>query len=134
MTYRDLCVEGSKGSCCGGGGIAMNEDYIRSALLKHITKTGEDACSYIGEVLTLLHDVEVVIRGDIKNAKHLVEHLTMLTCNAYYGLELLWSALEFFDQRTHFDCLWTGAEDEHYFFHYIDSKLKFNFQIGSNLF
>jgi hypothetical protein len=41
----------------------------------------------IGEVLSGLHDVQVVVRLDIKKIEHLVQHLAMLCCDADDALE-----------------------------------------------
>lgn len=101
----------------------MDEDYVRKLrpallkLIKKVTKAAEDATGNISEVLTLLHDVEVVVRCDIEDAEYLIEHLAMLTCDAYDGFKLGWVLLELFYQWAHLDCLRTGAEDEHYFLH-----------------
>ena len=88
MGYRYLCIEGGKSSCCGGSSIAMDKDNIRTTLLKDVAKTDENTCSHIGEILSLLHYVEVVVGTDIENLKHLVEHFAMLTCDAYDGFKL----------------------------------------------
>ena len=88
----------------------MDEYDIRTALLEDVTKSGEDTCSYIGEVLTLLHDVEVVVRGDIEDLEYLIEHFAMLAGDAHDGLELIGTLLELLDQRAHLDGLRTGSE------------------------
>ena len=110
VTDRNLCIEGCKGSGCGGGGVAMNEYDIRTALLEDVTESGEDTCCDIGEVLTLFHDVEVVVRGYIEDFENLVEHFSVLTGDAHDGLELIGTLLELLDQRAHLDGLRTGSE------------------------
>ena len=67
----------------------MNEDNIRLANLEDVAHAGKDTCGYVIEVLTLLHDVEVVVRSDIEDGEYLIEHLAMLTCDAYDGFELI---------------------------------------------
>ena len=67
----------------------MNEYNIWTTLFEHITKTGEDTCSHISKILTLLHDVEVVIRLHIKDFENLIKHFTMLTGNTYDSFELI---------------------------------------------
>ena len=99
----------------------MDEHYIGLADLEDVAHAGEDACGYVIEILTLLHDVEVVIGLDIEDAEYLVEHLAMLTGDAYDGFELFWVLLEFLYQWAHLDCLRSGAEDEHYCFHILIS-------------
>ena len=117
MTDRDLCVEAGEGACGRGSGVAMNEDYVWATLHEDVTQTGEDACCDIGEVLTLLHDVEVVVRLDIEDGEHLVEHFAMLTGDAHDGFELSISLLKFLHKRTHLNGLGTSAKNEHYFLH-----------------
>ena len=111
VTDRDLCVESGKGCCGRGGGVAMNEDYIGGALLEDIAHTSEDAGSYIGEVLTLFHDVEVDIGCYLKDSEYLIEHLAMLSGDAHDGFKLFGALLELFNQWTHFDGFGTGSED-----------------------
>ncbi|EXZ03136.1 hypothetical protein M072_4508 [Bacteroides fragilis str. DS-208] len=67
MTYWNLGVECSQSTSGRGGGIAMNEYDIRMALLEHVTQTSEDACGYIGEILTQSHNIKVVIRDHIED-------------------------------------------------------------------
>ena len=111
MSYRNLSVEGCKSSCSGCGGIAMDEHDIGLTLFENVTHAAQDADCDIGEVLSLLHDIEVDVGLDIEYLEHLVEHFTMLTCDALDGLELICPLLEFLHQRTHLDGLRTGAED-----------------------
>ena len=66
----------------------MYKHNIRTTLLEHITKSCEHSCSYIGEILTLLHDVEINVGSDPKDLKYLIEHFTMLTGYAYNSLKL----------------------------------------------
>ena len=47
-------------------------------LAKHVAHTGEHTRRNVVEVLTLLHDVKVVVGGNVEDAQHLVEHLAML--------------------------------------------------------
>lgn len=42
----------------------------------------------------------------------------MLAGHGHDGLELIRARLQLVDERAHLDCLRTGAEDEHDFFHY----------------
>lgn len=72
----------------------MNEDYIGGALLEDIAHTSEDAGSYIGEVLTLFHDVEVDIGCYLKDSEYLIEHLAMLSGDAHDGFKLFGALLE----------------------------------------
>ena len=119
VSYWNLSIECSKGSCCGCGSVAMNKHYIRLALLEYITHTVEDTYCYIGQILALLHDVQVNIWLDIKYLEHLVEHFSMLTCDAHNRFELFCPILEFLHQRTHLNSFGTSTEDKHYCFHIV---------------
>ena len=79
MTDRDLCIESSKGTCSRGCSVTMNENNVRMTLFEHITESGEDSSCYIGKILTLLHDVEIIIRCHIKDFENLIKHFAMLT-------------------------------------------------------
>jgi hypothetical protein len=111
VTYRELLIEGSK-SCSGrGSSVAVYKDYISTTLLKHITHTIKDSGSDVSKILPLLHDIEVVIGLHFEDSEHLVEHLPVLTSDAYNGFKLVWTLLELLDQRAHLNGLWTSSED-----------------------
>lgn len=97
----------------------MNEYNIWTTLFEHITKTGEDTCSHISKILTLLHDVEVVVGCNFEDFEYLVKHFSMLSRNADYDFEFLWMLLEFLDKRTHFYGLRSRSENKHYLFHFF---------------
>ena len=119
VSYWNLCIEGGKGGSGRSCGISVNKYNIRLALFEHITHTVKDADSHIGQVLTLLHDIQVNIWLDIKYLEHLVEHFTMLTCYAHDGFKLFCPLLEFLNQRTHLNSFGTSTEDKHYCFHIV---------------
>ena len=117
VSDRDLGIECSQCASSGGSSIAMNEYDIGTAFFEDVAKAGEGTCCYIGKVLPLLHDVEVVVRSYIENLKHLVKHFAMLAGDTNYGFELRGALLEFLDQRAHLNGLRTSAKYEHYGFH-----------------
>ena len=110
MANRNLLVEGCQGSSCAGGGISVNEHHIGLALLEDIAHTSEYTGRDIVEVLSLLHDVQVVIGLHIKDGEHLVQHLTVLTGNTHYSLKLCRVLLELLHQRAHFNSLWACSK------------------------
>ncbi len=58
--------------------------------LKHITHTIKDSGSDVSDILPLLHDIEVVIGAfAFEDSEHLVEHLPVLTSDAYNGFKLV---------------------------------------------
>ena len=61
-----LLIKRSKCSCCTCSCVAMYKYHIGLRLLQYIAHTNKYACGYIIEILSLLHDVEVVIRSYFK--------------------------------------------------------------------
>ena len=95
----------------------MYEDDVGAVFFKDVAHACEDSASYVGEVLALLHDVQVEVGGDFEEVQHLVEHLSVLTCHGHDGFELFGALLERFDEGGHLDSFGSGPEDEHYGFH-----------------
>ena len=120
MAHRDLLVESGEGGGGAGGRVAMDQDHIGLALLKHVAHTGKHAGSHVVQVLPLLHDIQVIVRLYIEDAKYLIQHLPVLTGHAHDRLKLLRILLELLHQRAHLDGLRAGSENEHYSLHYID--------------
>ena len=118
MTDRYLLVECGEGGSGGGGGVTMYQHHIGLAFLEDITHAREHSSRDIIQVLTLLHDVEVIVGGYVEDAKHLIQHLAMLTGDAHDRLEILCIFLELLHQRSHLNGLWAGPKYEHNCFHY----------------
>ena len=72
----------------------MNKYYVWMAFLENISKSNKNSCCNIREILTLFHDVEVVVRFHIKDLEHLIEHFTMLACDAYDCFKFIRTFLE----------------------------------------
>lgn len=114
VAHGDLPIECGEGGGGAGGSVAMHEHYVGARFVEHVAHAREHAGGDVVEVLSLTHDVEVVVGTDFKYFKHLVEHFAMLPCDANDGLEPVGGVLECFDERRHFDCFGTSAEHEHY--------------------
>ena len=114
---RDSGVEGGHGCGHAGRGVAMDKYDVGTCGGEHLAH----ACEYLGgdivEVLSGAHDVEVEVGTYVEDVEYLVEHLTVLSGHADKGTELVGMAFERFDQRGHFDGLWTRSEYEHDGFH-----------------
>jgi hypothetical protein len=69
---------------CGerGGGVALDDQPIRSHLAQHARDPLEYGGCHIAEILSLSHDVEVMVGLDLEYVEHLVQHLPMLTGDA----------------------------------------------------
>lgn len=119
VTYRYLLIEGSQSPGSRGRCVAMHQYDVGLRLDENITHACEHTGGDIIEILPLLHDVEVVVRLDIKDFEHLVKHLAVLSRNADYCFKLLGMFLELLDKRCHFYRFGTCAEDKHYFLHYL---------------
>ena len=116
MAYRNLHIEASQCSYESRGCIAMHQYYIRFFLFQNSLDAIQNICSYVEKRLLILHDGQVIVRGNIKRFKNHIQHLTMLTCYANNRLQFF-AFLQFMDKRTHFNCFRASAENEHYFFH-----------------
>ena len=107
----DLLVEGGKGRGGAGGSVSMDKDHVGLYFLQDIAHAGEHAGGDVVEVLALFHYVEVVVRGDLEDAQHLVQHLAVLAGDAHYSLELFRVFLELLYQGAHLDCLRPGSKN-----------------------
>ena len=118
MAHGDLLLECGEGCCGAGSRVAMDKNHIGGGFLEHITHAGQDAGGNVVQVLSLFHDVQIIVGLDLKDFEHLVQHLSVLAGHAYDGFELIRMLLELLHQRAHLDGLWAGTEDEHNFLHY----------------
>ena len=90
----------------------MHENYIGLFSVKYVPHSYKYACGNIVQVLPLTHDVQIVIRLNIKYIQHLVQHLPMLSRDAYNRLEFRVKLLELLYKGAHLDCLWPGSKNE----------------------
>ena len=111
MTYGYLLIKSSQCGCHARSRIAVNQHEVRLRLLQDRTHSGQHTGGYVIEVLSLFHDIQIVIRMNIENMQHLIQHLPMLPGNTYDRIENVGILLELLDKRSHFDGLWTSAEN-----------------------
>ena len=123
MPHGNLLVEGGEGRSSTGCCISVYQYDIGRALLEHVTQTRKDASRNIIQVLPLRHNVEVIVRFDIKDGQHLIQHFAMLARDAHDGLKLCWRFLELFHQRAHLNGFRSCTKDQHYFLHCINFLL-----------
>ena len=126
MSHRYLLIKSSQSCSCRSGSIPMYQYHIGLYLFQYITHTGQHTSGHIIQILSLLHDIQIIIRFDVEYLQHLIQHFPMLSGYAHHSLYPFWLFLEFFHQRSHLDCLRTGAEDQHHFPH-ISSVYNFFF-------
>ena len=112
MPYWNLLIKRSqsshKRSCC----IAVHQNNIRLNLLKNLFQLHQNIRSDGGQRLTRPHDVQIIVNFCIKNVNHLLQHLTMLACQANDAFNIR-ICLQFFYQRAHFDCLRPCTKNTH---------------------
>ena len=117
MPYGDLLVKSRQCSGCRGCSISMNQYYIRMNFFQDITHTQQYSGSNVVQILSLLHDIQVIIRLDIENMENLVKHFTVLSGYANQCFKLMRSFLELFHQRGHFYSFWTCSKNQKNSFH-----------------
>ena len=118
VAHGDLQVEARERGGEAGRGVTMNKDDVGSLVLEDRLELEQHVARHVEQRLARLHDGEVVVGSNAEDAQHLVEHLAVLARHGHDGLELIRARLQLVDERAHLDCLRTGAEDEHDFFHY----------------
>ena len=96
----------------------MHEDDIRRDLLQNRFQPVEDGRGDIEQRLSVLHNVQIVVRLNTENLQHLIQHPAVLGRNADNGPEG-GTLSQFQDQGAHFDGFRPGAENKKYFFHQV---------------
>ena len=114
MAHLHLGIERSQSRHKGGGSVAVDQHQIRLGLFQHIPQTAEGLDGDAHQGLGRLHDIQIVIRGDLESLQHLIQHFPVLGGDADNALHFF-PALQFLHQRRHFDGFRTGAENRHHF-------------------
>jgi len=86
----------------GGRRIAVDQHAIRLHGRKHVVERRGQARGQSIERLVARHQREIVIRCDLEQIQHLIEHLLMLTRDADNQFDA-GVRFELFDQRRHLD-------------------------------
>ncbi len=108
----DLLVVGRQGGGQRGGRVAVHEHAFGPKRSEHAAQSGEDRAGDVGQSLARLHDVQVVVRRDVEQGEHLVEHLAMLRRDAHADVELR-HAREALDDGRHLDGFGPRSEHDH---------------------
>ena len=116
MAYWNLPVKGRQSTteCCRG--IALHHNQVRVFRREHWFQTGQDARRRLEKRLVRPHEVQVVIRCDLKRPKHLVQQRPVLRRHTDPRLEPNTLPHQP-DQRTQLDRLRPGAKHEQDFDH-----------------
>ena len=118
VAHRDLQVEARERGGEAGRCVPVDQDHVGLLVLEDGLELEKHVARNVEQRLSRLHDRQVVVGSHVEDAQHLVEHLAVLAGHGHDGLELIRARLQLVDERAHLDCLRTGAEDEHDFFHY----------------
>ncbi len=114
MGDGDVMVKGGEGAAERAGGVALDDDQIGLLGRQDGFEAGEDARGGLGQRLAGAHEIEVMIRVDLKGGQDLIEHLPVLRGDADTGLDLRRGG-EAMNERAKLDRLRAGAEDEKHF-------------------
>lgn len=133
VAHRDLQVEARERSGEAGRGIAVYEHDIGLLVLEDRLELEQHVARNVEQSLSRLHDGQVVGGFDVEHAKHLVQHLTVLTGDRHNRVELVGARPQLVHERAHLNGLRASAEDEHNFFHIslskqVDSRREFSQQ------
>ena len=91
-----------------------DQNDVGLCLADHLADAVEGAAGDVCKGLSLLHHIQIKIGLNIKGCKNLIQHLAVLSGNAYDALDLF-PLLQFLHKRSHFDCLGTSPENAHNF-------------------
>lgn len=133
VAHRDLQVEARERSGEAGRGIAVYEHDIGLLVLEDRLELEQHVARNVEQSLSRLHDGQVLGGFDVEHAKHLVQHLTVLTGDRHHRVELVGARPQLVYERAHLNGLRASAEDEHNFFHIslskqVDSRREFSQQ------
>ena len=91
----------------------MDQNQVGLCLLKDLLHAQQALTGNGGECLPGFHDIEIVLRRELENMQHGVQHLPVLGGHTAQALNAR-PALQLLHQRRHFDGLRPGAEDGHH--------------------
>ena len=112
MCDRYLVIVPHKTRGNGRRRIALHYNSIGRIVLNPRRQRGQDTTSHVSLSLIALHDVQVNVRDDLKEAQHLIEHLSMLPRHANPNIKIVPSGLNGLDDRSQLDCLWPCAKSK----------------------
>ncbi len=88
----------------------MHQHAIRLNGCEHVIERRDETRSQTVERLVAGHQGEIVMRLDLEQIEHLIEHLLMLACDADHRFDA-GVGFQLFDQRRHFDGFRPRAEN-----------------------
>ena len=94
-----------------GGGVSLHQDHVRHALAQHRFQRRQNSRSGLKQRLVRQHDVQIVIRHDLKRLQHLVQQCAVLRGDAHPDRKF-GTLPEMEHHRAQLDGLRPGPEDE----------------------
>ena len=76
-----LVVESGQTGNEGRRRISVDEDDVGLYVLHHAVQPFERSRRHFRQCLAVFHDVQVVIRRNVENIQHLIQHLAVLCCH-----------------------------------------------------
>ena len=123
VSYGDLQIEACQRGGKGSGGVAVNQTDVGLLTLKHGLDLLQYGAGYIKQGLFVFHDAQVIVGHYRKCRQHLIQHTSVLTCDADHGLQVF-AAFKLVYQRAHFYRFGSRAKNHHNFFHHSASLTK----------
>ena len=93
--------------------IAVYEHDIRLLLGQHFVEAVHGLARDVEERLPCRHDIEVIIRLDVEQMQHLIEHLAVLCCHGHHGDNRIRMLLQLQHDWCHLDRLRPRTEHGH---------------------
>lgn len=133
VAHGYLQVEARERRGEAGRGVAVHEHDVGPLVLEDGPELEQHVARDVEQRLARLHDRQVVVGCHVEHAKHLVQHLTVLTGDRHNRVELVGARPQLVHERAHLNGLRASAEDEHNFFHIslskqVDSRREFSQQ------
>src|SRR5215467_4043256 len=98
---EDFLLKGNEGRGKGRCGVTLNQEPVRPNFSQDSRKGFKNAGGEFQRSLIFLHEIQIVVWGDVKDTQHLVQHVPML-CR---------------DADVHFDvCSPSGANNWRHFY------------------
>ena len=121
MTDGDAPMKSSERANHRRGGIAVDQYAIRFNRFQDRIEGGEGPCAQGVECLIRHHEIEIVIRHNLEQAQHLVQHAAMLASHAYLRIHAR-RVCKQLHEGSHLDRFRTRAENRKDFHGFTISK------------
>jgi len=95
-----------------GGGVALHQHDSGLLGFEDSFERSQNPGSGLKQGLAGEHQIEIVIRPDVEHGEHLIQHVTVLTCDAYPGFKFRRPGAQVQENRTELDGLGPGPEHE----------------------